>query len=307
MQIHFAPIQGYTDTIYLSEYARHYEPLDVCYTPFIRVEKGLPRRQDMCRLSHSGLKAKGLAPQIIFRDADEFRILTQSIKALGFGCIDLNLGCPYPMQTRKGRGAAMISNIDVMSEICDMICADTSTAYSIKMRLGLRIPDEWRMLMPLLNETPLRHVTLHPRTASQMYSGAIDFESTSMFVDECRHPVIFNGEVRTQSDIDRLAERFPILSGVMIARGLLSRPSMAMEWKRGEEWPLAKRLSKQIEFYDSLLKAYSASLCGEAQILQKMKPYWEYIEPDIGRKAAKAIAKSSSLSQYEKSVASITF
>lgn len=307
MQLHFAPIQGYTDTIFLSEYCKLYEPLDVCYTPFIRIEKGAPRRQDIARILDPDLKIPSLTPQIIFRDVNEFKTLVDSIKSIGFANIDLNLGCPYPMQTRKGRGAAMISNVNIMSEVCDLIKGDASTSYSIKMRLGLKDPDEWRLVLPLLNNTPLRHVTLHPRTASQMYSGDIDHESASRFIDNCKHPVIFNGEVRTPSDIDHLAERYPNLAGVMIGRGLIMRPSLAAEWNSREEWPADARLSKHITFYESLLKAYSGRLCGEAQILQKMKPYWEYLEPAIGRKAAKAIAKASSLAQYEKAVATITF
>jgi hypothetical protein len=37
---------------------------------------------------------------------------------------------------------------------------------------------------------------------------------------------------------------------------------------------------------------------GESQLISKLKPFWEYLEPTIGHKSAKAIAKSKNLADY---------
>lgn len=306
MQIHFAPIQGYTDTIYLDTFARHYGPVDRCYPPFIRIEKGRPRHQDIARLASIATPIPNLTPQIIFRDADEFRTLSDAVKNHGYKAIDLNLGCPYPMQTRKGRGAAMIANADTMAQVCALIAADTDASYSVKMRLGLESPGQWRSLMPTINATPLSHVTLHPRTAAQMYDGEIHADEAAEFIAACSHPVVYNGDLRSPSDIDAILNRHPRLHGAMIGRGLLARPSLAEEWRQQAQWPREERLRRHIDFYASLLQAYSERLCGEAQILQKMKPLWQCLEPEIGRKAAKAIAKATTLAKYEKAVGEIS-
>lgn len=41
---------------------------------------------------------------------------------------------------------------------------------------------------------------------------------------------------------------------------------------------------------------------GEAQILQKLKPMWEYCLPDLDKKARKAILKSNKLDAYLRAV-----
>lgn len=305
MTFHFAPLQGYTDNIYQAERAKWYDPLDFCYTPFIRMEKGEPKRQDLERLSQAANSIRGLIPQIIFRDAEEFSTLANATKALGFSHIDLNLGCPHPMQTGKGRGAAMIANLGVMEEVCGLIKADGQTSYSIKMRLGKKDSNEWRRLMPLLNDTPLAHVTLHPRTATQMYKGEIQHSQAAEFFALLRHPAIYNGDILTPSDIDRAIALYPGISGIMIGRGLLACPSLVEEWKQGREWSHEERMANLLPFMQRLSEAYGNRLCGDSQILQKLKPYWQSLESEIGHKATKAISKATTLPRYRAAVLSL--
>lgn len=306
MKFHLAPLQGLTDTIYQAERAKWYAPLDFCYTPFFRIENGQPRRQDITRIANVEDKIEGLRPQIIFKDIDEFKILSESIKYLGFKHIDLNLGCPHPMQTNKGRGAAMILKPKELSQIREYINNDNDTAYSAKLRLGVDAPDQWRGIMPIINDTNLEHVTLHPRTAKQMYSGDINHDEAHEFFRECRHEKVYNGNILTPHDIELTMQSYPEISGIMIGRGLMARPSIVMEYSQGQEWTLRQRLERIIAFHHSLMQEYAKRLCGESQIMQKMKTYWAYLEPEIGHKAAKAIAKTKTMPQYEKAIASIS-
>lgn len=84
MQLHFAPLQGYADHIYRRHQRAIYgDAIDWYYTPFIRMEKGVPRRQDMTRLESAWSDGTPLIPQIIFNTPDEFVTLAQGVKALG--------------------------------------------------------------------------------------------------------------------------------------------------------------------------------------------------------------------------------
>ena len=47
-----------------------------------------------------------------------------------------------------------------------------------------------------------------------------------------------------------------------------------------------------------LLQYYESHLQGEAQLLSKMKPYWEYLLPDADRKIKKAIKKATTMDKY---------
>lgn len=268
-----------------------------CILPFVRVEKGEPRRTDITRLQQALTLGIDIIPQVVFKDVDEFVTLTYTIKNLGFQHIDLNLGCPYPMQTHRGRGAAMIGNIEVMTQVVKLIESDTDTAYSIKMRLGLADPTQWHMLMPVLNSIPLHHITVHPRIATQMYEGDIDHEQFSHIAAESKNPVVLNGDIRSLSDIEQIRENFPTTQAAMIGQGLLARPSLAAEWKEGRDWTKTERFEALHRFHTALFEGYSSSLCGDVQILRHLKPIWEYLEARNWTQSLQSNQKSNQLNK----------
>lgn len=297
-----APMQGFTDAAFRHFHADIYGAASFYTSPFLRFEHGEVRRRDLRDITSTLNEGIDLLPQVIFRDRKEFDTLVDAVASAGFKNIDLNLGCPFPPQVKKGRGAALITNIGLMREIAEVINSISELTFSVKMRLGVTDPYEYKPLVPILNSMRLSHVTMHPRIAAQQYGGELYEEQFTLFKGEINHKLIFNGDVATPSDIDR---RIAEADGVMIGRGLLARPSLIAEWRDGEEWTREKRLEKLLSFHEGMYAHYADSLCGEAQILMKIKPFWEYLEPEIGRKAAKLIRKATSLSKYEAAVAAI--
>ncbi|MDE7136471.1 MAG: tRNA-dihydrouridine synthase family protein [Muribaculaceae bacterium] len=299
MKLYFAPLQGYTDDIYLRLHKEIYGKPEVCYTPFIRLEKGEPRRRDINRYVNATESGVGIIPQVIFRSVAEFSSLTDSLKAVGASSIDLNMGCPYPMQTRKGRGAGILADHDTVSDVMRLIGEDNGTSYSVKLRLGLNNPNQWKDVLPILNSTKLTHVTMHPRIATQMYGGELFIDQFKEFYAASTNPVVYNGDIQSLDDMARICDEYPDLKGIMIGRGLLARPSLATEWIEGREWDENERMDKILIFHSRLLEEYEAILCGDTQILMKIKPFWDYLEPQIGHKAIKAIRKATSLAKYK--------
>jgi hypothetical protein len=60
-----------------------------------------------------------------------------------------------------------------------------------------------------------------------------------------------------------------------------------------------------LRFHRLLLNHYSETLCGDSQILSKIKPFWEYAEEEIGHSAWKAIKKAVNIAKYHSAVAKI--
>lgn len=303
-RLYVAPMQGYTDAVWRHAHVEVYGDTAGYFTPFVRIEKGEPRARDM-RDMVSPLNANhDPVPQIIFRDAAECGALLNALQACGVRRLDLNLGCPFPPQCRKGRGAAMAGNVSVMSEVAVMVRNMPEFEFSVKMRLGLTAADEWRALMPVLNDMPLSHITLHPRVASQQYTGVLHHDECAMFIEQSLHPVIFNGDIRSMSDIDDTLRRYPALGGVMAGRGLLRRPSLFAEWLDGGEWPVTKRNEHLLQMHAMIYGHNRDTLCGSGQILMKMRAFWEYMQPESARKLWKAIMKAGTLRGYETAVTS---
>ncbi|MCM1051829.1 MAG: tRNA-dihydrouridine synthase family protein [Paenibacillus sp.] len=307
LKIFSAPIQGLTELPWRRFHHDIYgDGITGYFTPFLRVERGEVRRRDVRDLNSEMNGGVPLTPQIIFRDVAEFEMLCDIVCASGFSHIDINMGCPFPPQVHHGRGTGMIANVPLLTEIAAMMKGRYSdVTFSVKMRLGVDSPTEWNDALPVINNMPLSHLTVHPRTARQQYSGELWLDEFSRLLDAIDHPVVFNGDLREPSAIDDIYARFPGLYGVMIGRGLFSRPSMVAEWLAREEWTPSRRMQDVLRLHSLVYGYYKDSLSGDAQVLGKIKPFWEYMVPDLDKKAYKGIKKASSLRKYDDAVSMI--
>ncbi|HEY7685561.1 MAG TPA: tRNA-dihydrouridine synthase, partial [Gemmatimonadales bacterium] len=64
---------------------------------------------------------------------------------------------------------------------------------------------------------------LHPRTRTQMYSGAANWDEIARLVAALEIPVIGNGDIRTAHDVQAM-RRHTGCAGIMIARGSFGNP-----------------------------------------------------------------------------------
>ena len=204
----------------------------------------------------------------------------------------------FPPQVRHGRGAGVLRSAEALRQMGECVLRHGEMEFSVKMRLGVDNAGEWHAAMDVLNELPLRRVTVHPRVATQQYGGEPDLEEAALVMEACAHPVVYNGDVRTAADIDRVLALFPKAAGVMIGRGLLSSPWMAREWLDGEALTAAQRIDGLRRMHDGILAHYEETLCGDTQVLMKIKPLWEYLGAGAGRKELKAIKKATKLGAY---------
>lgn len=308
MKIHFAPIQGFTDAPYRYLHHKLYGADVTYYTPFIRLEKGELRRKDQNDyFGREDLnKDIDVVPQIIFRDAEELNMLVDIMKRKGVKRLDLNMGCPFPLQTARGRGAATILNSELGDSVVEVIKQNPDVEFSVKMRLGLNRNDEWRGLLDKLNTVELKHITMHPRVAKQQYGGEPDMEMFAEFLKASKNPVVYNGDIVTPEDAKRIQDKFPEVAGIMIGRGMLGRPSLANEISASEEWDRQRRIETMKDFHRRLFAYYSETLQGgEHQVLSHIQPFWEYAQEEIGRKAWKSIRKATTLPKYHTALALI--
>lgn len=173
------------------------------------------------------------------------------------------------------------------------------------MRLGLA-EEEYEPLIDTLNRINLDYITVHPRTAKDQYNGDLHPEAFNAIYEMSRNPLVYNGEIHTPEEAREIIDRYPDLAGIMIGRGALGRPSIFNEIISGEEWDEERRRKEMISFHRELMTYYKENLIGgDHQILSKILPFWEYAETEIGRKAWKAIKKSSNISKYQTALALI--
>lgn len=305
--VHFAPLQGYTDAPYRNFFHRFFGGVDTYYTPFIRMEKGMEfRKKELRDVEPSENSVPGLIPQAIASVPEELRKIVQMLSDKGYNHINLNLGCPFPLLAGRHKGSGILPFPDEVRDLLETLKEFPGISYSVKMRLGWNDPDEALRLLPLFEKFPVSRIILHPRLGVQQYKGTVDMNAFTRFYEACPIPLIYNGDLKTTAEIETVLTGYPRLSGIMIGRGLLADPALALACKSGKKLPDDEYRDRLLQFHNALLQHYSSHYQGgDHQVLTKMKTLWEYLCPDADKKLRKRILKSNKLDVYQCAVQEI--
>ncbi|WP_321334721.1 tRNA-dihydrouridine synthase family protein [uncultured Bacteroides sp.] len=301
--IHFAPLQGFTDAPYRNAHEAVFGGIATYYTPFVRVEKGDFRTRERRDIEPENNTVRHIIPQLIAATPDEMRKVIALFQQKGYQEADLNLGCPFPILARRHKGSGILPYPEEVERLLQCMKEFPDMQFSVKMRLGWEDPKECLALLPLLNNYSLKQITLHARVGKQQYKGETDRDSFETFYNECRHPLIYNGDINTLEDINEIVSRFPNISGIMIGRGLLANPALALEYQQDKKLSQKEMLGKVKAFHAVLFDYYEAHLQGNDQLVNKVKTLWEYLLPDMDKKFKKKIHKCTKIEIYRAAVA----
>lgn len=303
MKIYSAPLQGFTEAVWRNVHSAVFGGIDGYYTPFLRYEHGEIRNKDVRDVECKNNAVESLVPQIIAATPDEMSPLMELLANEGYSRVDINMGCSFPLQARKKHGAGLLPHPDMVATLLAEIARWPQFVFSVKMRLGWESKSEWKELMPILNNVQLCHITMHPRLGIEQYKKGVDIEAFTEFYEACKHPVIYNGDICSLADIQRIEQLFPELQGIMLGRGLLANPALGIEYRNGTEL-LHCEMSRLVkDMYDVMLRELTPRLQGNTQFLTKMKPYWEYLLPELPKRLRKAILKATTIEKYQAAVA----
>ena len=237
MTIYFAPMEGVTDGILRQAHHRIFGGVDVYCLPFHKLTQNLTlltrEERDISPEENEGLN---VLPQALTRDPEQLSAWLTYVSECGYSRADLNLGCPSPTVTKKGRGSGMLRDPDELRSFMDRVFANTlPVSLSVKTRIGYESAEEWPRILAILKDYPLAHVAIHARTTREQYSGAVHPEAFALAVQYgIPHPV-YNGDLRTVEDIRKLTGYCPATEAVMIGRGLLANPALARMIRGGAE------------------------------------------------------------------------
>jgi len=306
-KIYLAPFQGITGQVFRACYAKHFEGVDAMYTPYfagINHDSRLSEKKkiELQSISENGIR---IVPQILSKDADEIIRFAGILKNLGFSELNWNLGCPFPQVANKKRGSGMLPYPALVLAILEQVFSEMAIPFSIKCRLGYFSPDEIDELVPVFNRFPLHEVIIHPRIGKQLYTGIADPEKYAAIEKQLQMPVVYNGDIFTKDDFDRLQNKFPLQHSWMIGRGILSDPFLPARIK-GLSLPDNTTIHMK-KFVDDLYYSYRKQTIDSLATIGFMKEYWRYISesfPDP-HKVLKKIKKTRSFDEYEDAVAEV--
>lgn len=303
-QIYLAPFQGITGVTFRSVYTNYFQGVDKLFTPFftaINFEMKLPARK-LAELGSPSENRVEVVPQVLSKDADEIIRFVHFCEKQGFKELNWNLGCPYPMVANKKRGSGMLPYPEMVDEILQKVMTKSAIRFSVKCRLGYFTSDEIFKLIPVFNHHAVSELTIHARIGKQLYSGETDLNTFHNAVKLLEVPVVYNGDIFSLNDFQRINGRFPKIHTWMIGRGLLSDPFLPAIIKG---LPLPADLQAHIRrFMDDLYFTYRKQFSDNLAVLGILKEFWNYLSKsfDDPHQVFKNLKKVKSFDEYENAV-----
>jgi nifR3 family TIM-barrel protein len=167
-----------------------------------------------------------LAVQIYGRDPDRMGACAEVVEELAPDLCDINMGCPANKILKGCAGASLMGDLPRAARIVERCRRALSIPLTVKFRLGLGRsgePATYLELGRMCEDLGVDAVTLHARSAKQMYAGRADWSAIARLGRALSIPVIGNGDVRSPEDALRMM-RETGAQGVMIGRGALLDP-----------------------------------------------------------------------------------
>lgn len=290
MRLLCAPLQGYTDRSFRLAHSATFGGIDDYTAPFVRLERERLRPRDLHDLTALGEDQRRLTtPQALARTPHEIRLIAAQLADLGFDRLDLNLGCPFPKVVQQGYGAALPNEPDTLRELL-LAAADCLPPHALSLKLRLPdLPQHLEAIAELCRQLPLRHVTLHPRTAAQQYAGTPDHHAFARFRQLLgpQTPLVYNGDVIAPHS------PYPDCDALMLGRGLLANPLLP-RLLRGE--------TVSDDQFRQLLLAFHQRLADllqeQPQPLPRLKTLWDYLLPHERNRHRRHLLKATTLPDY---------
>jgi nifR3 family TIM-barrel protein len=175
-----------------------------------------------------------LAIQIFGAEPAAMAEAARMVEAAGADIVDMNFGCPVRKVTTTGAGAHLMEDPALACKVVEAVAAAVDVPVTVKMRRGV---DNGSLacleLGPRLVESGAAALTLHPRSAQQMYTGEADHAVTAELVALVDVPVIASGDVTSREQALAVLEQ-TAAAAVMVARGAQGNPWALREIAEGE-------------------------------------------------------------------------
>jgi nifR3 family TIM-barrel protein len=176
-----------------------------------------------------------LAVQIFGSEPPLMAEAAEMVVEAGADIVDINFGCPVRKVTKTGAGATLLDDPVRAEQIVAAVARAVDVPVSVKMRRGLE--DGSRACLevgPRLVEAGAATLTLHPRSAKQMYTGTADHSLTTELVDLVDVPVIACGDVTSRARAQAVLASTGA-AAVMVGRGAQGNPWVLREIVDGDE------------------------------------------------------------------------
>ena len=162
--------------------------------------------------------------QLITAEEKHIGPAVDKVHKLGADGIDLNLGCPAPVQRRQGAGASLAADRGRLCKVLGCLRKDTELPVSVKIRLGPQLDvARLRTFCQILEAEGVDLIAIHARLNGEKFCRKPRWSVIGEVKDAVSVPVLANGGIFTPDDA-RLCLEQSGADGLMIGRGAAQQP-----------------------------------------------------------------------------------
>jgi len=185
------------------------------------LQHGNERTLGYLRLAHD---ESPLAVQIFGSEPNVMAEAARMVEDAGADIVDINFGCPVRKVTKTGAGATVLEDPGLACRIVEAVADAVSVPVTVKMRRGLSDGSRAALAVgPRLVQAGAASLTLHPRSAKQMYTGTADHSLTAELVELVDVPVVASGDVTSRARAQAILARTGA-AAVMVGRAAQGDP-----------------------------------------------------------------------------------
>ena len=175
-----------------------------------------------------------LAVQIFGSEPEVMAEAARMVEDAGADLVDINFGCPVKKVTKTGAGATLLEDPARACAVVEAVAGAVSVPVTVKMRRGLEHGSRACLALgPKLVEAGAASLTLHPRSARQMYTGEADHSLTAELAELVEVPVIASGDVTSRARAQAILATTGA-AAVMVGRAAQGNPWALREIIDGE-------------------------------------------------------------------------
>lgn len=184
---------------------------------------GLNNRKTLRLLASSPLDHP-LGIQLLAREPEHLIEGLAALEGYPYEVLDLNAACPVKKVTRKGEGAALLREPELLARLVTVLATHSQVPVTVKIRAGwdrqsINAPEVARRI----EDAGAHAICIHGRTKNQGYSGRSDLRVIEAVKKAVSIPVIASGDIfSAQAAVQTLEDTG--CEAVMIARGGLGNP-----------------------------------------------------------------------------------
>ena len=224
------------------------------------------------RMLDSTPEEKPLSVQLFGAKSEIMAEAAAIVESSGADIVDINFGCSVRKVIRTGSGAALMRTPDLAEDLLKAVRRAVRIPLTIKIRSGWDASGAQAVsISRIAEDCGVDAVTVHPRTAGQLFGGRADWSIIAAVKKKVSIPVIGNGDIMSAGDAVRMLDETGC-DAVMIGRKAIGNPDIfsqvvaRINGKEGAEEDIARRFDLMIRYLKMSVK-----YIGEEQACRMMR------------------------------------